>query len=132
MIPLFAVVSIAMFCLFVAALVTLTTTRAIFGVSLAASMPLWVAALLLCLVYGLIASPLHHARRAIYMQRRDYHQAWFAAWDGFFSVGLMAVVGWFAYTHVPQVHEFFQHFPENVQTMWNNVVESFHHVSASR
>ena len=42
-------------------------------------------------------------------------------------MGLMAVVGWFAYTHVPQVHDFIQHFPENVLTMWKNVVESFHH-----
>jgi phage shock protein PspC (stress-responsive transcriptional regulator) len=132
MIPLFAVLSTVMFCLFIAALVTLTTTGAILGVSLAASTPLWVAALLLCLVYGLIASPLHHARRAIYMQRGGYHQAWFAAWDGLFSVGLMAVIGWFAYTRVPQVHEFFQHFPENTQTMWNNVVESFHHAVAAK
>jgi phage shock protein PspC (stress-responsive transcriptional regulator) len=129
MIPLFALLSIAMFALFIAALVTLTTTGAIFGVSLAASMPLWVAALLLCLVYGFIASPLHHARRAIYMQRGGY-QPWFAAWDGIFSVGLMAVVGWFAYTHVPQVHDFIQHFPENVQTMWKNVLDSFHHAAA--
>jgi phage shock protein PspC (stress-responsive transcriptional regulator) len=132
MIPLFALLSVVMFGLFIAALVTLTTTGAIFGVSLAASMPLWVAAMLLCLVYGLIASPLHHARRAIYMQRGGYHQAWFAAWDGLFSVGLMAVIGWFAYTHVPQVHAFFQHFPENIQTMWSNVVESFHHAVAAK
>jgi len=132
MIPLFALLSIVMFGLFIAALVTLTTTGAIFGVSLAASMPLWVAAMLLCLVYGLIASPLHHVRRAIYMQRGGYHQAWFAAWDGLFSVGLIAVIGWFAYTHVPQVHAFSQHFPENIQTMWNNVVESFHHAVAAK
>jgi phage shock protein PspC (stress-responsive transcriptional regulator) len=131
MIPLFALLSIAMFGLFIATLVTLTTTGAIFGVSLAASMPLWVAALLLCLVYGSIASPLHHARRAIYMQRGGY-QPWIAVWDGIFSVGLMTVVGWFAYTHVPQVHDFIQHFPENVQTMWKNVVDSFHQAAAPK
>jgi phage shock protein PspC (stress-responsive transcriptional regulator) len=132
LIPLFALISLAIFCVFIAALVSLTTTGAIFGVALAASMPLWVAALVLCGVYGLIASPLHHARRAIYMQRGGYHQAWFAAWDGIFSLGLLAVFGWLAYTHVPQVHDFFQRFPENVQTMWNNVLDSFHHAAATK
>jgi phage shock protein PspC (stress-responsive transcriptional regulator) len=131
MIPLFALVRLTLFCLFIAALVALTTTGALLGVTLAPSMPLWVAALLLCLGYGLIASPLHHARRAIYMQRGGYHQEWFAAWDGLFSVGLLALVAWVAYTHVPQVHEFFQHFPENIQIMWNNVVQSFHHAAAA-
>jgi phage shock protein PspC (stress-responsive transcriptional regulator) len=132
MIPLFAMLSIVMFGLFIAALVTLTTTGAIFGVSLIASMPLWVAALLLCLVYGLIASPLQHARQAIYMQRGGCQHPWFAAWDGIFSVGLTAVIAWFAYTHVPQVHDFIQHFPENVQIMWRNVVDSFQHAAAAK
>ena len=64
--------------------------------------------------------------------QRGGHQPWFAAWDGIFSVGLMAVVGWFAYTHVPPVHDFIQHFPENVQTMWKNVVDSFHQAAAAK
>jgi phage shock protein PspC (stress-responsive transcriptional regulator) len=124
MIPLLAIVSVAVFCAFVASLVMLTTTGALFGWSLLASMPLWVAILLLCMAYLIVASPLRHARRAIYMQRGAYRE-WFAVWDGIFSLGIWAVAGWLAYTHVPQVHDFFQHFPENVQTIWNNVAESF-------
>jgi phage shock protein PspC (stress-responsive transcriptional regulator) len=132
MIPLFALLSIALLCVFIAALVTLSTTGAIFGWSVVASMPLWAALLLLCLLYGMIASPLHHARRAIYMHRGGYHQEWLAVWDGIFSLGLLAVAGWVAYTYVPPVHEFFQHFPDNVQTIWNNVLDSFHHAGAAK
>lgn len=131
MIPLFAVIRLALLCLFIAALVTLTTTGTLLGVSAAPSIPLWVAVLLLCMAYGIIASPFHYARRVIYMQRGGYQQACFAAGDSLLSAFLLALVGWFAYTHVPQVHDFFQHFPENMQVMWNNVVQSFHHAAAA-
>ena len=131
MIPLLAVVSVVVFCGFVASLVMLTTTGALFGWPLLTSMPLWVAILLLFFAYLMIASPLRHARRAIYMQRGAYRE-WFAVWDGIFSLGIWAVAGWLAYTHVPQVHDFFQHFPENVQTIWNNVADSLHHAAAQK
>jgi phage shock protein PspC (stress-responsive transcriptional regulator) len=131
MIPLFAVIRLMLFCLFIVALVTLTTTGALWGVPLTPSLPLWVAALLLCLVYGLIASPLHFARRAVYLQRGAYQQACFAAGDGLLSACLFALVAWVAYTHVPQVHDFIQHFPENMQIIWNNVVQSFHRAAGA-
>jgi len=132
MIPLFALLSIAAFCLFIVALVTLSTSGTLFGWSLLSSMPLWVALVLLCFVFAMITSPLRHARRALYMHRGGYHQECFSAWDSIFSLALLAVAGWFAYTHVPQVHDFFQHFPENVQTMWNNVLNSFHHAATTK
>jgi hypothetical protein len=131
MIPLFAIIRLMLFCLFIVALVTLATTGTLLGLALAPSVPLWVALLLLCLVYGLIASPMHFARRAIYMQRSGYQQACFAAGDGLLSACLFALVAWLAYTHVPQVHDFILHFPENVQIMWNNVVQSFHRAAAA-
>jgi hypothetical protein len=81
--------------------------------------------------YLIIASPLRHARRTIYLQRGAYHE-WFAVWDGIFSLAIWAVAGWLAYTHVPQVHDFFQHFPENVQTIWNNIADSFHQAAAQK
>jgi hypothetical protein len=43
---------------------------------------------------------------------------------------VLILVCWLAYTHVPQVHEFFQNFAQNWSTMWNNLVESFHHSAA--
>ena len=117
MIPLFALFSVAAFCVFIAALVMLSTTGTLFGWSLLASIPLWVAIVLLCFVCAMIDSPLRHTRRALYIHRGGYRQEYFSAWDSIFSLGLLAVAGWFAYTHVPQVHDFFQHFPENVQIM---------------
>jgi phage shock protein PspC (stress-responsive transcriptional regulator) len=127
LIPFLAVLNALLFCLWIAAIISLATTGGIFGWAVAGSVPLWVAILILMFVYGVIARPLRHARRAIYFSTSGYGYLWFAAWYEILSVGVLIVVGWFAYTHVPPVHEFFQHFAQNLSTMWNNVVNSFRH-----
>jgi len=133
MIPLLAIVSVALFCVFITALVALASTGTILGWVVIGSMPLWVAILALCILYGAIASPLRFARRAIYMSRGGYHREWFAVWDQLFSLGFLVVIGWLAYTHIPQVHDFLQNLPSNVQTMWNNVIiDSFRHTGADK
>jgi hypothetical protein len=43
----------------------------------------------------------------------------------------LILVCWFAYTHVPQAHDFFQHLVHNLATMWNNVIDSFRHTASS-
>jgi phage shock protein PspC (stress-responsive transcriptional regulator) len=131
LIPVLAVLGMVLFFTFIASLVALSTTGALFGWAVLNSMPLWVACLVLCLVYGAIASQLHNLRRAVYMSRVGFPSPWLAAWDSIFSLGAFFVVGWFTYTHVPQVHDFIQHFPDNIVAMWNNIIESFHHAGSS-
>jgi phage shock protein PspC (stress-responsive transcriptional regulator) len=131
LIPFLAVLNALLFCLWVAAIVSLATTGGIFGWAVAGSVPLWAAILILMFVYSVIARPLRHARKAIYFSTSGYHYLWFAAWYEILSVGVLIVVCWFAYTHVPPVHDFFQHFAQNWSTMWNNVIDSFHHTASS-
>jgi phage shock protein PspC (stress-responsive transcriptional regulator) len=50
--------------LWICALVSLLSTGAIFGQALPATLPVWVAALLLCIIYGILSAPLKLARRA--------------------------------------------------------------------
>jgi phage shock protein PspC (stress-responsive transcriptional regulator) len=69
MIPVLAIVGTALLIAFIASLVAITTTGTLFGWVVVGSLPLWAAALVLCLVYGLMASSLHNLRRAIYMNR---------------------------------------------------------------
>lgn len=82
-------------------------------------------------VYSVIARPLRHARRAIYFSTSGHNYLWFAAWYEVLSTGVLILVCWFAYTHVPQVHDFFQHLAHNLATMWNNIIDSFHHTASS-
>jgi phage shock protein PspC (stress-responsive transcriptional regulator) len=132
LIPFLAVFNAALFCAFVAAIVSLATTGAIFGWVVAGSIPLWASILILMFFYSMLSRPLRHARRAIYFNTNGHNYFWFAAWYEILSTGVLIVVCWFAYTHVPEVRDFFQHFAENVTTMWNNVIESFHHTAAHK
>jgi hypothetical protein len=132
MIPLLAIANTLMFCVLIACIVVLSTTGSLFGWAIPGSLPLWAAILLLMVVYGAIASPLRHARKALYYNSSRYHFFWFAAWYEFLSLGVLAFVGWFAYTHVPQVHDFFQHFVENMSTILNSIIDSFRHSIAPK
>jgi len=127
LIPFLAVLNALLFCLWIAAIVSLATTGAIFGWPIGGSIPLWASILILMFVYSVIARPLRHARRAIYFNSGGYNYLWFAAWYEILSTGVLILVCWFAYTHVPQVHDFFQHFVQNWSTMWNNLIDSFRH-----
>jgi phage shock protein PspC (stress-responsive transcriptional regulator) len=132
LIPFLAVFNAILFCAWIAAIVSLATTGAIFGWVVAGSIPLWVSILILMVFYSMISRPLRHARRAIYFNTGGQSYYWFAAWYEILSTGVLILVCWYAYTHVPEVREFFQHFAQNVTMMWNNIVESFHHTVSHR
>jgi phage shock protein PspC (stress-responsive transcriptional regulator) len=132
LIPILAVFNAILFCVWIAAIVSLATTGAIFGWVVAGSIPLWVSILILMVFYSMLSRPLRHARRAIYWNTSGHNFLWFAAWYEIFSTAVLILVCWFAYTHVPQVHEFFQHFVQNLTMMWNNIVDSFHHTAVHK
>jgi phage shock protein PspC (stress-responsive transcriptional regulator) len=127
--PFLAIASALLFCTWILATISLATTGMIFGWPIPGNLPLWVALLILIFFYSAVAQPLRHARRAIYFHTSGYNYSWYAAWDGILSIGIWALVCWLAYTHLPQVHDFIQHFNENWQTMWDNVSESFRHTA---
>jgi phage shock protein PspC (stress-responsive transcriptional regulator) len=129
LIPFLAVFNAVLFCVWIAAIVSLATTGAIFGWVVAGSIPLWVSILILMIFYSMLSRPLRHARRAIYFNASGHSYLWFAAWYEILSTGVLILVCWFAYTHVPEVRDFFQHFAQNVTLMWNNIVESIHHTA---
>ena len=60
--------------------------------------------------FGAVTSPLRFARKAIfYFNTSGNNYLWFVAWYEILSTGcVLVLVCWLAYTHVPQVHDFFQ------------------------
>jgi phage shock protein PspC (stress-responsive transcriptional regulator) len=132
LIPFLAVFNALLFCLWIAAIISLATTGAIFGWVVGATIPLWASILILVLLYSAISRPLRHARRAIYFNTSGHNYLWFAAWYEILSTAVLILVCWFAYTHVPQVHDFFQHLAQNCLTMWNNLIDSFRHTASPK
>jgi phage shock protein PspC (stress-responsive transcriptional regulator) len=132
LIPFLAVFNALLFCLWIGAIISLATTGAIFGWVVGATIPLWASILIMMFLYSAISRPLRHARRAIYFNTSGHNYLWFAAWYEILSTAVLIVVCWFAYTHVPQVHDFFQHFAQNCLTMWNNLIDSFRHTASHK
>lgn len=129
-IPMLTIVSAALFITWLVALVSLATTGAIFGWTVVESIPLWLAVVLLIIVYNVVASPIRHARRAAYFATGGHNYPWFAAWDGVLWIGFLVLIGWLAYRHIPGAHDFMQRLPEHLQMMWNNIVDSLHHTKS--
>jgi phage shock protein PspC (stress-responsive transcriptional regulator) len=132
LVPFLAAINALIFCLWIVAIVSLATTGTLFGWAVPGSMPLWASILILIILYSAVSRPLRHARRAIYFTTGGYNYHWFAAWYEILSTGILILVCWYAYTHVPQVHEFFQHFVQNFTTIWNNIIDSLRHTAAGK
>ena len=64
--PLLSVLQGAATVVWVCAMISLLATGAVFGLALPANVPVWAAALLLCLVYAILTGPLKLARRSCY------------------------------------------------------------------
>ncbi|HXQ64405.1 MAG TPA: hypothetical protein VN787_06090, partial [Steroidobacteraceae bacterium] len=91
------------------ALASLVMTGAVFGWPLPHDVPFWVAIVALIVLYNLVVWPIKAARRAAYYPGSAYHAPWIAAWDSIVGLAILAAVLWYAYGHVPEVRDFFDH-----------------------
>jgi phage shock protein PspC (stress-responsive transcriptional regulator) len=127
MLPFLAIGTTLLSCAMIAAVVILASTGSLLGWHATDTMPLWAAVLILIVVFSALTSPFRHARRAIYFNQTSYNLFWFTAWYEAISFALFAAVCWLAYTHIPEVHTFFQNFVENMRNMWQNLRDSVEH-----
>jgi hypothetical protein len=127
MIPILAILDTLLGCVAIAAIVVLASSGALLGWQLPPDIPLWVAVLLIILIFSAIGSPLRHVRKAIFYRNSGPDMHWLSASYQVLSLGVFVLVIWFAYTHIPEVRDFFNNFIVNWQRMMHNFVESFHH-----
>jgi phage shock protein PspC (stress-responsive transcriptional regulator) len=127
MLPFLAIGSTVLSCAMIAAVVILASTGSLLGWHATDNMPLWAAVLILIIVFSALSSPFRHARKAIYLNQSSYNLFWFTAWYEAISFALFAGICWLAYTHIPEVHAFFQNFVENMRGLWQNILDSIEH-----
>ena len=113
--------------LWICALVSLLATGAVLGLALPDKVPVWVAALLLFLLYGVVTGPLKMARRACYWGYGEPKPAWalFFFLDALVGVAIFAALLWLAFLYFPQVSQAVHSLPglihqaaDDIQTWW--------------
>jgi len=99
--------------LWICALIALLATGTVFGLALPANVPVWVAALLLFIAYGILVAPLKAARRACYWGFGRPHWAWSFVFllDAVVWLAVVAALLWLAFHYFPQLREAVQSIP---------------------
>jgi phage shock protein PspC (stress-responsive transcriptional regulator) len=121
---LHGVVTVLWFC----ALISLLATGAVLGLALPANVPVWVAALLLFIAYGILAGPLKVARRVCYrgLGQRGWTWSFVFLLDGIVWVAVVVALLWLGVHYLPQLREAVQSVPalahqaaDDIRTWWN-------------
>jgi phage shock protein PspC (stress-responsive transcriptional regulator) len=96
------------------ALISLLVTHTVFGLAPPANMPLWVAVILLIVIYCIVVWPLKALRRAWYWHAARgpvFVPPLFWLVDTVVGLGCVVLLFWFIDRHVPQAHEAFMGLP---------------------
>jgi phage shock protein PspC (stress-responsive transcriptional regulator) len=111
--PLLSLLHGAAKVLWICALISLLATGAVFGLALPANVPVWVAALLLFIAYGILACPLKIARHACYRDLGRPRWAWSFVFllDAVVWLAVVAALLWLAVHYFPELREAVRSIP---------------------
>lgn len=101
---IFSVITAALLIAFIVAFFSLLGAGAILGWTPPAGVPVWLAIVVLCIVYAAISAPFSALRRASYATVSGYPQRSGGA-DGLVTFAIVAIFGWFAWMYVPEARE---------------------------
>jgi len=102
--PIGAVVGMLLLFTLILGIISLVRTHAIFGWPLPYDVPLWVAIVVLVVIYGALVSPLHALHRARYYA----YGAVAATLGGVLWAAFVVVCLWAAWRHWPELQHFLQ------------------------
>jgi phage shock protein PspC (stress-responsive transcriptional regulator) len=126
--PLLSLLHGAAEILWICALISLLATGAVFGLALPANVPVWVAALLLFIAYGIIACPLKAARRSCYWGCGRPGPAWSFVFvlDAVVWLAVVAALLWLAVHYFPELRDAVHSIPalahqaaDDVRSWWH-------------
>ncbi|HXV39397.1 MAG TPA: PspC domain-containing protein [Steroidobacteraceae bacterium] len=107
MVPVFTLLSAAIFVALVLAALSLLVTGSIFDWTLPVDIPEWAAVIILVIAYQALHQPLRAASRASYETTAGPRHGWLAAADGVLWLGFTALLFWLAYLLIPEVQSLF-------------------------
>ena len=112
----------------ICALISLLATGAVCGLALPANVPVWAAALVLLIVYGIIAGPLKAARNVCYWSLRKPGWAWSTVFllDAAVWLMIVAVIFWLALHYFPELRDAVQGIPATVHQAADDIRNWWH------
>ena len=114
--------------LWLCALISLLATGTVFGLALPASVPVWVAALLLFIAYGILVGPLKATRRSCYWGSGRPRWTWSFVFllDAVVWLAVVAVLLWLAVHYFPELRDAVHGIPalahqaaDDIRTWWH-------------
>jgi phage shock protein PspC (stress-responsive transcriptional regulator) len=114
--------------LFMSTLISVLGTATVFGRPLPGGLPVWGAAVILCLVYGILTGPLQLARRACYrgMESPGWFGSFFFLLDVVIRLGVVAALVCLATIYFPEVRDALHSLPaiahqaaDEIQSWWH-------------
>jgi len=128
--PLLSVLHGVATVLWICAVISLLATGTVFGLAPAANVPVWVAALLLFMAYGILTWPLKAARRACYRGFGRPMWAWSFVFllDAVVWLAIVAALLWLAVHYSPELREAVRSIPslahqaaDDIRTWWKGM-----------
>lgn len=114
--PIVGLLGALLFIAFMIMLVSLITHHRIFGWWLPHDIPLWLAVVILAVLYRAIAAPLRHARYGAYYGPA-YGHGWLALWGALVWLVVVTFLCWLAWQHWADVREFLQDLSDGWRSM---------------
>jgi len=111
MVPVFTILSAALFVVVVLAGWSLFTTGGIFDWTLPHQVPVWAAIVVLVILHQALHAPLRAASRASYETTAGPRYGWLAAADAVLWLGFTVLLFWLAYLFIPDVRSLFESMP---------------------
>jgi phage shock protein PspC (stress-responsive transcriptional regulator) len=120
MLPVFGVITAALFIVLILAVVSLVNTGTVFEWPVPPGIPLWASVLTLFAIFHLATSPLRAARYAVFSARTSGFEAGARLWSGLLWIALLATLLWVFTTHTPEVQEIVRGLPD----VWRRILQS--------
>ena len=125
LLPVFALVHLALFLTMAVMMVSLVNTGAILSWRLPANVPVWAGALMLLIGYQIVVSPIRAIQHWSWQPRAGGQPGWYAFWNAVIWLMGMAFAVWIASNHLPEIREFLQRLPPLVRQFAEAVRDLF-------
>ena len=115
LVPIAALINAVLVIALLVGIAQLLSRGTLFGWARPPGMPLWVGIVVLCILYGALATPLRAMRHAAYFARGSGPSAWAALWGSLLWLAFMTLFRALAWHFWPQLQQLLQQLGDSLR-----------------